>query len=142
MNGQEEIAERISRIRLQHILSEEEIIQRLTHFFGIDSNKSVVQPVIDKLAIRAALGLGNFILMMRKDKITAAAMEIKSLSQIMDRHGRTFNMPAGTSFSPRAFPERFTRLCRLPKSEISGIFLPFIHFNPRTGQHVICFPAR
>ena len=43
-----------------------------------------MQPVIDKLAPRASFRLGNFIFMMRENQIAAAAMEIKSLSQLMD----------------------------------------------------------
>ena len=96
-----------------------------------------MQPVIDKLAPRASFRLGDFIFMMRENQIAAAAMEIKSLSQIMDRHGGAFNVPAGTSLSPGTFPERFTRFGPLPESKIAGIAFSLIDLDTCACQHVI-----
>ena len=51
----------------------------------MDCDEAVMQPVARKAVViaAAALGLRDFILMMREDQITAAAVEVKGLAQVL-----------------------------------------------------------
>ena len=69
-------------------------------------------------------------------------MEIKGFSQIMDGHGRAFDVPAWTAFAPWAVPGRFSWFCCLPESKVSWISLFIIHFNTGTSQHIFNLSAR
>ena len=141
MSRQEEETESISGILFKDILHKEEVVERLAHLFRINGNKSIVQPVIYEMAACASFGLGNFIFMVRENKIGSAAMEINGISQVMGRHGRAFNMPAWSSLAPRAFPERFTRLCCLPKGKVARVSLFIVDFNADAGEHIFHFSS-
>ena len=47
-----------------------------------------------------ALGLGDFVLVVGKDEIDAAAMDVEGLAQQRLAHGRAFDVPAGTAAAP------------------------------------------
>ena len=48
----------------------------------------------DGRAVGAAR-LRDLVLMMRKDEVDAAAMDVEGLAEMRRRHGRAFDMPAG-----------------------------------------------
>ena len=66
----------------------------------IDVQECIMHPVLRKNLPVAALTLGNLILVMRKDQILPARMNVYFLSQILSGHDRAFNMPAGTALAP------------------------------------------
>ena len=72
--------------------------------------------------------LCNFTFMVRKKQVHTAAMNIKLCAQVFCGHGRAFNMPAGETHSPRAFPAHDVFRCgRFPQGKICKIsffFLP------------------
>ena len=139
MRREQEETERLAAVFLQHILHEEEIIERFRHFFRIDGDKTVVQPIMDEFFTRRALGLRNFIFVVRENEIAAAAVEIKRVAQIMPRHRRALDVPARPPRSPRTVPRRFSRFRRFPHGKVAGIPFLVIHFDPRTGQHILHF---
>ena len=71
--------------------------------------------------------------MVREDKVHAAAVNVKGFSQVFLAHGRAFNVPAGPTFAPRAFPERLALLALFPQRKIQGTVLALIHFNAGAG---------
>src|SRR5687768_18327218 len=80
------------------------IIIALPHFFPVNRDHVVMYPVTDRSYMIANGALRYLAFMMREQKIHAAAMNIKLSTQIFGRHGRAFNMPAGKTNTPGAFP--------------------------------------
>ena len=75
-----------------------EIPQALRHFFAFDLEMAVVHPDIrhQRLMKRAAR-LRDFVFMVRKDEIDAAAVDIENLAEMAPRHRRAFDVPARTA---------------------------------------------
>ena len=73
---------------------------------------------------------------MREDQVTTATVNIKSLAEQGRTHGRTFDMPTGSTSPPGRFPTRFTGLGRLPESKIHRVTLQLTRSNPRPGLHL------
>src|SRR5262249_42239460 len=68
------------------------------------------------------LALRDFIFMMRKDVVDAAAMDVERVAEILHRHGGTFDMPTGTSLAERRGPSRlFQLLGGLPQGEVARL---------------------
>ena len=138
MVGNEEEPQGVRIIMFQYILDQEEVIQGFAHFFRIDRNEAVVEPVTDhRLLARIRFGLGDFIFMVRENQIAAAAVEIKGIAEILIAHSRAFDMPARTARSPGAFPRRFARLSAFPQSEVHRIVLAVVYFDAGAGHHVV-----
>ena len=89
----------------------------------------------------AAFGLGNLVFMMRENQIAAAAMEVKGFAQILHAHGRAFNMPAGTTGTPRALPSRLARFSGFPQRKIHRIMLAVINVYTCTSHHILNITA-
>ena len=89
----------------------------------------------------AAFGLSNLVFMMRENQVAAAAMEVKGFSQILHAHGRAFNMPAGTTRTPRALPSRLARFSGFPQRKIHRIMLAVINVYTRAGHHILNITA-
>src|SRR6185437_2220949 len=120
----------------------EEIAERFRHFFLVDVEKTVMQPVARQRLAEGALGLRDLVLMMRKDQIPPATVNIERLAEILRAHCRALNMPAGAPLSPRTFPDRLARLARFPQREIQWGMFAFIYFDTSTGFKLICvFPG-
>ena len=92
----------------------EKIAQRLGHLFPVNIDESVMYPVTNRLFPRATAGLRDFVFVMRKDQVFAAAVDIEGVAEVFFAHGRTFNMPARSARTPGAFPKRFTGLALFP----------------------------
>ena len=109
----------------------------------MNRDKAIMQPILGKAVFipNAGLTLGNLIFMMRENEVTAAAMEVKLLTEVFQRHRRTLDMPAWTAFAPGAVPARFTRLGCLPKGKVHRMFLALIHINAGTSLHILKLAA-
>ena len=134
-------AHHIPRELAQNITQQEEIAQRFAHFLIVHRDKAVMQPIAGKAAAAGRLGLGDLVLVMREHQIGTTAVNIKAVPQVFAAHSRTFDMPAGATHTPRAFPRRFTRLGGLPQGEIHRIFLLITDLHTRTCQHIIQITA-
>ena len=82
--------------------------------------QSVVQPVLGHRLAVAALALGDFVLVMRKDQVESTAVDVERLAQQAAAHRRALDVPAGASLAPGAVPGRFARLGRFPEREVGG----------------------
>lgn len=54
---------------------------------------------------RRADALGNFVFVVRKLQIRAAAVDVEGIAEQVFTHGGAFNVPARPSPAPRAFPQ-------------------------------------
>src|SRR5260370_28788455 len=83
-----------------------------------------MKPVADESFSGAALGLGDLGFMMWKNVIDTTAMDIDLRSQNSGRHCAAFDMPTGSTLSPRAFPgDRAILLVpSFPEGEIADAF--------------------
>src|ERR1700689_970995 len=89
----------------QHVADGTEISRRLRHLLALDGDEAVMQPVFDEgLAGMRAFALRDLVLVMRKDQVEPAAMDVEALAQEFSAHGRAFDMPARPSPAPRAVP--------------------------------------
>jgi hypothetical protein len=61
-----------------------------------------VHPVARERAFAVgALRLRDLVLVVRKDEVLAAGVDVERRAQVRDGHGRALDVPAGTAFSPR-----------------------------------------
>ncbi len=96
-----------------------------------------MHPVACKWLARHTLGLGDLILVMWEHKITAAAMNIDLLAQMLEVHGRALNMPARSPRSPRAIPEWLAGFGTLPQRKICRMFLALIQADAIASNHIV-----
>ena len=122
---------------IEDIPEKEEIPQGFGHFFRIDGDKAVMEPVMHRFTAVAAFGLGDFVFVMGEDQIRAAAVNIEGIAEVFFGHGGAFDMPAGTAFAPGAFPIGFAGFRRFPQREIEGISLLLAHGDSGAGLHFV-----
>src|SRR5512146_1548398 len=94
------------------------------------------------LAKMDAFALRDLVLMMRKDEIEPAAMNVEALAEMGLAHRRAFDMPAGPAAAPGAIPSRQSGGRRLPQDEIRRIALIVRDLDPRAGDHLVAVAAR
>ena len=95
-----------------------------------------MQPVINESVTCAAFRLRNFIFMVWENKIAAAAVEIKCITEIFSTHRGAFDVPPRTAFAPWAVPRRFIGFGRFPQGKVSRIAFFVIDGHTRARQHV------
>ena len=144
MSRQKNKADHLARnIPVQQIAHGEEVAQGFGHFLTLDLQHFVVHPDLCKTALgMRTAALRDLILMMRKQQIIAAAMNIKTMAKKLIRHRRAFDMPARASTSPGAWPARRLRIRGFPQDKIHRVALIGGHFHPCACNHVIHTPAR
>ena len=91
---------------------------------------------------RGRLALRDFVLMVRKLQVAAAAMNIEGLTQAAGGHHRAFDMPARTTRAPRRFPARLARLDAFPQHEVQRIVLGLIDLDARADTQILDLFAR
>src|SRR6266849_75225 len=98
-----------------------EVAERFRHLLACRRvEKTVVQPIArERLALMCAYALRDLVLVVRKDEIEPAAMDIESFAEKRLGHRRAFDVPARSAASPRAFPARQIRCRRLPQHEVA-----------------------
>src|SRR5689334_20957434 len=87
-------------------------------------------PKLHRLFAAHSLALRDLILMMRKDEINTAGVNIKLLAQVFRRHRGAFDMPARKAYAPGAWPVHLPVLgTTLPQSKVFGriFILGYLH---------------
>ena len=130
---------RFRRILFQQVFKEQTVAQRLAHFLSVDLDKPVVNPVFHEFFAGKRLGLRDFVFVMRENKVAAAAVYVNLIAERRAVHCRTFDMPAGTSFAPRAVPRDFAFFCGLPKRKVQRAFLVVFVFDADAGKRFFGF---
>ena len=95
-----------------------------------------MQPVVDELAAVGGLRLGDLVLVVREGEVAAAAVDVDRLAEVAVGHGRALDVPAGTAFAPRRFPERLAGLGGFPECKVERVFLDVVDVDARAGLQI------
>ncbi|CWR70403.1 Uncharacterised protein [Neisseria meningitidis] len=153
MGAQDEETHDFGVVLFQHFADSEEVAQRFGHFFAVHADKAVVQPVFDVagnaltvvgLRVMMAAGmprradaLGNFVFVVRKLQIRAAAVDVEGIAEQVFTHGGAFNVPTRPAVAPRAFPRRLACFRRFPQHKIKRIAFETVHFHTFARAQVV-----
>ena len=121
---------------LGYIAHGKEVAQRLGHLLIVHVYVAVMHPVMYERLAGRALGLSDFVFVVREQQILAAAVYVDRLAQILHAHRGALDMPAGATHSPRAGPGGFAGLLRLPQGEVHRMSLGIIHVYARAGFQI------
>src|SRR6476619_4342802 len=94
-----------------------------------------MHPKVGEMRSVAGLSLRDFICVVNRNMIFAAAMNVKKSTQVLGRHGGTFDVPSGKTDTPWALPFHLALLigrAELPQSKVCWVAL-FAFVNPRSG---------
>src|SRR5216683_427716 len=98
----------------------------------------VVYEVTHERLARRALRLRNLILMMDRDMVEAARMNIERLAEVLHRHRRALDMPSRVPASPRTVPlHQMVRLVEYPQRKVVRAFLVRRMFKPLTRMLLV-----
>src|SRR6267143_597496 len=94
-----------------------------------------MRPVFrQRLLPRQSFSLRNLRFMMWKNKLGPTAVKIIGRSKIRERYRRIFDMPAGSSPTPRAVPSDLTRLLVLPQDKVAWVQFFRVRINSVNRQ--------
>ena len=122
---------------LEQFADGDDVAEALRHLLAVRHRKeAVVHPVAgQRRAAMGAAALGDLVLVMGKNQIEAATMNVDRLAEMRLDHRRAFDMPAGTAARPGAFPSDRLGRRRLPQDEVCGILLVVGDLYPGAGDH-------
>src|SRR5215469_1339609 len=102
-----------------------------------------MHPIADKgpATVRAGT-LRDFVLVMRKDEIETAGVDIEGLPQMGFAHRRALDVPARPPSAPRAIPAGKICIRRLPQHEIGRVTLVGRDVDPRACDHLFAAASR
>ena len=122
MHREQQVADRLGRGALRQQVPERELIaQGLRHLLSLDDQEFGVKPVVHERLPRRSLALGDLVLMMGKDQVGAAAVDVEGLAQVLHAHRRAFDVPAGPAGADFGLPEVLPFLRRLPEREVARV---------------------
>src|SRR5579862_3815371 len=91
-----------------------EVAGALGHLLSLNQEEAGVHPETREEFSGLGFRLRDFVLVMRKDQVFAAGMDVEGFAQILHRHGGALDVPARTARSDLGLPRSFARLWRLP----------------------------
>src|SRR5579872_2951811 len=113
-----------------------DIPEALRHLLRAHVDETIVHPIARKR--RAAVGaaaLRDLILVVRKDEVESAAMDVDRLAKMIVDHRRTFDMPSGPAPAPGRIPADHPFRAWLPQDEIGRIAFVGSDLDPRARDH-------
>ena len=121
----------------------DEVAERFSHLLPFNGDHVVVDPVGHHLVALTGHGLSNLALMMRKDQVHAASVDVEVCAKVFTSHGGALTMPPRETIAPRRRPTHDVfGLCRFPEGKVRLIL-----FLAHTGKvaagifHVFKTPA-
>src|SRR5437868_3142002 len=112
---------------LDEITQGREVLQALRHLLADRVLQMLgVQPIADEGLVGAGFALGDLVLVVRKDVVDAAGMDVEALAQVLHAHRRALDVPAGPARAERSLPRLLFRLARLPEDEVARIVLAVV----------------
>src|SRR6202167_3338278 len=137
MHRSEQISNRRRLMSLQHQVARRvKVSQALRHLLALDQQKTHVKPEAGERFSGEGFRLRDLVLVMREDKILASGVQIKTFAQLLHRHNRALQVPAGPSRPDRGIPESLTRLGCLPERKIArAVFVVLVHIHTSAIQH-------
>ena len=113
-----------SDLASEHITNREKIALGLGHFLAFNNKMTRVKPDSRKRCVPVSTTtLRNFALVMRKNIVLAAGVQIDFLAKKCGRHRTAFKMPSRISSAPRRIPFHHMRSIGFPQHEIRGMTL-------------------
>ena len=102
-----------------------------------------MQPIarVTRAAVRAR-ALRDLVLVVRKQQIDAAAVDVDRLAEVRLGHRRAFDVPTGPAAPPRARPTDGVLVRRLPEHEVAGVAFVRRDLDARARDHVVAVAAR
>ena len=88
-------------------------------------------------ALAGRLGLRDLVLVVREDQVEPAAVDVERRAEVLARHRRALEVPAGTAAAPRRRPRGLARLGRLPQREVARVALAGVAHAVARGLHVV-----
>ena len=134
--------ERFRLVPLDHVLDPERVAQRLGHLLRREIHEAVVGPAAHEGLPRGAFGLGDLVLVVRKDQVLAPAVEVKGLAQVLHSHDGALDVPARPAGAPRGWPRGLAGLGRLPQREVERVALALVDIHPRSRLELVEILAR
>src|SRR5262245_66293175 len=105
----------------EKVAREAHVAERLRHFLAVELDEPVVQPIArEGLAAVAAGALRELVLVVRKQQVDAAAVNIDRFPEVRGRHRRALDVPTGPAAAPGAIPTDDLGARRLPPHEVAG----------------------
>ena len=125
MRGHHVVAQLDPAHPLEHVGHEQRVAERLAHLLAGGGDPRVVQPVRrERVPGRARLGL--LVLVVGEAQVDAAAVDVEGAAEVLLRHRRALDVPAGPAPSPRRGPRgrrRLGLLVALPQGEVARVAL-------------------
>src|SRR5262245_34521519 len=104
--------------------NEDEVALGLRHLLAAEPDHACVDVRLRiGRATRRDLAFGGTELMMRKDQVGSAALDVEAHAEIAQCDRRTFNMPAWPSGTEGRWPGRIPLALRLPEQAVDRILL-------------------
>ena len=109
----------------------ERVLRGLGHLHAIGKEMLAMHPGADDGVAECPFGLRDLVLVVRKDVVDAAGMDVETLTEVFGGHRRTLDVPTGIATSPRRAPDERAslRLGVLPEREVRRV--PFVRIGLR-----------
>ena len=124
-HGHKEVANR-NRIvfAFDEIAEGKEVSFRFRHLLALHQQMLAVYPEADEWFPRDGLALSNFVFVMGKNVVHAAAMDVERFTKLLHRHRGAFNVPPRPAGTEWRLPVWFLLvLRRFPQNKVARLFL-------------------
>src|SRR5260221_3508391 len=136
--------------RIEQLANTRDVAGRLGHLGPVHPQVGAMQPGADEWLTGGGLALGDLVLVMRKDEVHAAGMDVERRAEVGHAHRRALDVPARAPGTDLRRPRRFARFGPLPQREVSNVVLAvlvrfdaFPHpeaFRVEPGEATVCRP--
>src|SRR2546422_6542290 len=124
MVAEQQYPDAVGVVAPEQIADQDQVVQGFAHLLAPVPQHADVRPDSSEGPYPGdRLRLRNLALVMWKDQVGSAAVHVNLVAQVGERHGRTLDVPARASFSPRTRPARFVGRTFLPEQEIERVLL-------------------
>ena len=96
----------------QQVAQRVEVALALRHLPPVHEQKAHVHPVPREGLVGRGLALRNLVFVVRKHQVFAARVQVEALAQVLHRHRRALDVPAGPAAADRAYPTTSRRAWR------------------------------
>src|SRR6266446_2333645 len=130
-------SQRVRIVALHQLADEQRVAQGFGHLLGAQIHEPVVDPVPSERLPGRRLRLCDLALVVGKDEVLAPAMDVERRAEILHRHGRALDVPAGASIPPGTRPRRLARLGRFPQREVTWVAFALVHVDAGAGEQLV-----
>ena len=128
---------------IQEIPERIEVAIGLGHLLPIDQEVLGMDPEARERLAGGALRLGDLVLVVRELQVHASGVNVEGLAQVLHRHGRALQVPAGPPRAERALPRRLSLAAGLPEHEVARIVLAvLVGVHARADENAPRFQPR